>query len=134
MVRKFSELFPNKRGQLFHVSNERNNAMQAMKAKSIGIVNGVSDLIYFELNGLDSSEKGTFIVAIEVKELGSRHERSRIEQQVGWGELLESLGGVWRLCRTVEEGISCTQLDFKGLTTSDVRRMLNEQKTKTIKF
>jgi hypothetical protein len=134
IVRKFSELYPLKRGQLFHVSNERNNKLQAFQAKANGIFNGVSDLIYFELNGLDVSDSATFLIGIEVKEFGSRHERDRIVSQVEWGKILELQGGIWRLCRSVDEAISCVNLDFKGLSISDVEKLLTEQKTKTIKF
>lgn len=135
ITRKFSELYPLKRGQLFHVSNERNNKIQAFQARSIGIFPGVSDFIYFDK--FHPRENGTpcvLIVGIEVKEPGSRHEVDKVERQVDWGEILESQGGVWRLCRTTEEAISCTELNFKGLTTKEVREMLKSVKTKTIKF
>jgi hypothetical protein len=134
-VAEFSQRFPHKRGQLFHVSNERNHTLQAMQAKAIGIFNGVSDLIYLELfHPRENETPCTMFVGIELKELGSRHKREKIEAQVAWGEILESCGGVWRLCRTTSEAISCTQLDFKGLTLADVKTMLSDQKTKTIKF
>lgn len=125
IARKYSELFPLKRGQLFHVSNERNNALQAMQARSIGIFPGVSDFIYFEMN---------LFLGMEVKEPGTRHKREHIEQQVEWGRTLESQGGVWRLVRTVEEAISCIELDFQGLTIKEVETMLKNVKTKTILF
>lgn len=135
MAQKYSELFPNKRGQLFHVSNERNNKLQAIQARSIGIFPGVSDFIYFEPNFLrENVIFGTIMVGIEVKESGTRHSRDHIEQQLEWARILESQGGTWRLVRTVEELISCTQLDFKGLTIKDVEKMLENVKTKTIKF
>lgn len=125
IARKFSELFPLKRGQLFHVSNERNNKIQAFQARAIGIFPGVSDFIYFELIAL---------VGIEIKEPGSTHKREHIEQQIEWAEILEAQGGVWRLCTNVEDAISCTELNFKGLTIADVKELLKTQKTKTIKF
>lgn len=125
IARKYSELFPLKRGQLFHVSNERNNALQAMQARSIGIFPGVSDFIYFEMN---------LFLGMEVKEPGTRHKREHIEQQVAWGRTLESQGGVWRLVRTVKEAISCINLDFQGLTIEEVETMLKNVKTKTILF
>lgn len=125
IARTFSELYPHKRGQLFHVSNERNNIKQAYRAAAIGIVNGVADFIYF-------SKK--FNVATELKVKGSRHKVSSIVQQVRWGKLWEKKGNVWRLCMTVEEAISCYEGDFKGLTTKQVEKMLKNTKTKTIKF
>jgi hypothetical protein len=133
IARKHSELFPLKRGQLFHVSNERNNKVQAFQARSIGIFPGVSDFIFFERIYVDWGD-ATIIVGIEIKEPGSRHERSHIEQQVEWAEILEAQGGIWRLCTNVEDAISCTKLMYRGLTIADVKEMLKIQKTKTIKF
>lgn len=132
-VRKFSERYPQKRGQFFHVSNERNNQTQVWEARAIGIFPGVSDFLYFE--GLFYPHPDKFmLVGIEIKVLGTRHERSRIEQQVEWGKTLEAQGGVWRLCTNSEDVVSCTEMNFKGLTISDVELILKTQKTKTILF
>ena len=122
---KFSQLHPEKSGQLFHISNERNNKIQAFKARSIGIIPGVADFIYI------SKE---FNVATELKVKGSRHEVARIKKQVQWGEVWEREGNVWRLCMTEEEAISCYNGDFKGKTIKQVKKMLKNVKTKTIKF
>lgn len=123
---RFSQLYPGKRGQLFHVSNERNNKIQAYRARAIGIVPGVADFVYFDRNRK---------VATELKVPGSRHDRQQIEVQVLWGEVWESQGGMWRLCRTVDEAINCYKgLKSFGLTILDVKRMLKQQMTKTIKF
>ena len=125
IVRKFSELYPNKRGQLFHVPNERNNLTQVFQAKAIGIFSGVSDLIYLD----------NIIVGIELKEMESRHKVSHILQQLEWGEIIESKGHIWRLCRTIDEAISCTEHNYKGLTINQVKRMLAENgNKKTLKF
>lgn len=137
-VRLFSERYPNKRGQLFHVSNERNNQTQAYLARSKGIFSGISDFLYFEGGFFDlefiSSIPYVKLVGIEIKVLKSRHKREHIEQQIEWAKILESKGGVWRLCTNAEDVVSCTELDFKGLTISDVELLLKTQKTKTIQF
>lgn len=135
IAREFSVRYPNKRGQFFHVSNERNNKIQAFQAKSIGVFPGVADFLFFD----SFDDRGIFrgvvkLIAIEVKEPGSRHEVEQIERQIEWAEILESQGGIWRLCRSVDEAISCTQMDFKGLTIADVKEMLKSIKTKSIKF
>ena len=125
IVRKFSELYPEKRGQLFHVPNERNNQAQVWKAKSIGIFSGVSDLFFIDFIN----------VGIELKEVNSRHKISHINQQMEWAKILESKGGVWRLCRTVDEAIKCTEHNYQGLTISQVEEMILDNGTKkTIKF
>lgn len=122
---KFSQKYPSKSGQLFHVSNERNNKIQAFKARSIGIIPGVADFIFF-------SKK--FNVATELKVPGSRHEVAKVRKQIKWGKTWEAQGNVWRLCRTTKEAMSCYKGKFKGLTLDEVETMINEVKTKTIKF
>lgn len=122
---EFSQRHPEKRGQLFHVSNERNNKIQAFKARSIGIVPGVADFIYFSKD---------FNIATELKTIGSRHEVSRIKKQVEWAKVWEQEGNFWRLCQTLDEAMSCYEGNFKGKTIGDVEKMLKSVKTKTIKF
>ncbi len=134
IARKFSELFPIKRGQLFHVSNERNNVMQAMQARAIGIFPGVADFLYFQSLYSNPNAGGTNLIAIEVKEPGTRHKREHIEQQLEWARILESQGGTWRLVRSVKEAICCTELNFQGLTIQEVEIMLKNVDTKTILF
>lgn len=121
----FSQRYPNKRGQLFHVSNERNNKIQAYRAKAIGIVAGVADFVFFSEN---------FNVATELKVPGSRHEVEHIKTQMWWGEIWEKQGGIWRLCRTVEEAMSCYEGDFKGLTLGDLNSYFKNYKKRTIIF
>lgn len=136
ITRRFSELFPLKRGQLFHVSNERNNQIQVFQARAIGVFPGVCDFLFIdktpEIKGYLTSS--TILVGIEVKEPGSYHKREHIEQQIEWAEILEANGGTWRLCRSVEEAISCTQLNFKGLTIENVKELLKSTKNKNIRF
>lgn len=134
IAREFSVRYPNKRGQLFHVSNERNNPIQAMQARSIGIFPGVADFLFF-----DGFDRGIFrglirLVAIEVKEPGTRHKREHIEQQLEWARILESQGGTWRLVRSVKEAICCTEMNFQGLTIQEVEIMLKNTENKTIQF
>lgn len=121
----FSQKYPKKSGQLFHVSNERNNKIQAFKARSIGIIPGVADFIFFSKS---------FNVATELKVPGSRHEVAKVRKQVKWGRTWEKQGNVWRLCRTVKEAMSCYKGKFKGMTLDEVEAMLDSVKTKTIKF
>lgn len=138
IVVKFSQLYPNKRGQLFHVSNERNNKIQAFKARAIGIVNGVSDLIFYEQH-----RDGNMISkAIELKAPGTYHKREHIQQQIEWAKQWRNNNGEWMLCRSVEQAIAFIdgELDFEpstggwGLSIEEVEIMMCEQTTKNIKF
>jgi len=157
---EFHNSFPKKRGRLFHVSNERNNKVQAFNARAIGIVPGVSDFIYVDkmkyskaflkrasretgikkdsiillLSMLEKNKDSVKLTLIELKTPNSRHKREHIESQLRWARTMEACGGTWRLCRTVEEAMSCTKGKFKGLTIEDVENMLKSVKTKTIKF
>ena len=157
IVRKFSELYPEKRGQLFHVSNERNHQKQALMAQSIGIVPGVSDLIYVEgltsdtkLNLLNiiskfvedkSSQLEMFSVLckelnlgklklLELKAPGTRHKVEHIESQIAWGKTMRSIGNDWRLIRSTKEAIHFIEyMGFdEGLTIEDVENILLENK------
>lgn len=132
IARKFSELYPLKRGQLFHVSNERNNQIQVFQARAIGIFPGVCDFLFIEK--IPERITGTILIGIEIKEPGSYHKREHIEQQLEWAEILEANGGLWRLCRSTEEAISCTELLLKGLTIEDVKELLKSTKNKNIRF
>ena len=125
IVVRFSQLYPDKRGQLYHPANERNNKLQAIRAKAIGIFPGVADLIYFD-DEID--------VATELKVPGSYHDRYTVEGQMNWGKIWEAKGRIWRLCRTVDEAINCYDGNPKGLTTKEVKTMLKTQKTKNIRF
>ena len=128
IVRKFSELYPYKRGQLFHVANERAHQLQAFKAKSIGIVAGVSDLIYICSFGLK---------ALELKAYGSSHKVEHLIRQVEWGKTIEEVGHQWRLIRSTQEAIHFINgASYKvGLTTKEVEQLIQENGgKKTIKF
>lgn len=129
---EISRRFPKLKGQFFHVSNERNNKIQAFQARAIGIIPGISDFILME--PLDI-EKGSFLTGIEVKEPNSRHEVLHVRQQVRWAKTLERCGGVWFLVRSVNEAVKVVTKDYDGLLRiADVEKMLDECKTKTIKF
>lgn len=137
IVRKFSELYPEKRGQLFHVANERNHKLQAFQAKAIGIFSGVSDLIYFSplFLGEYQVENSSKILGIEVKELGKSHKKDHIECQIDWGRTLERNGGKWVLSTSVESAIEATLGNYSNcLSISDVEELLKKDKLKTIKF
>lgn len=138
-VRLVSERNPEKRGRLFHVSNERKtgNPLEVMRSKSIGIFAGVADLIYFEGNLPWAGKNvivGVELIGIELKIPGSYHKREHIESQVEWAKILESQGGVWRLCTDAEDAYQCTERNYKGLTIEEVEKILLEQKGKNIKF
>lgn len=129
IVRKFSELYPLKRGQLFHVPNERITASQKLKAKSIGVFSGVSDLIYI------GSER---CKCLEIKAPGSHHKVIHVRQQLEWGKTMESIGNDWKIITDANDAIAFINNYYnEGLSIDDVEKMLNEAESKgkkTIKF
>lgn len=133
IVRTFSELYPERRGQLFHVPNQRNHKLQAFKARSIGIFPGVSDLIYYESNGVGE----IMVKGIEVKLPNSTHKVDHVEQQLEWAKIFESKGGEWRICTSVNGAIDFIEccINRENLTVKDVEFILkNNKRKKTIKF
>lgn len=129
IVREITNIQPTKRRQLFHVSNERNSKEQAFEAKSIGIIPGVSDFLYFELN--------IPLIGMEIKVPGSFHKVDHIISQIEWGETLEQQGGVWRLITTVEDAVSLIvhKRYSVGKTTQMMREMIAKNgNKKTIKI
>lgn len=129
IVREITNIQPKKRKQLFHIANERNSKEQAFEAKAIGIIPGVSDFLYFELN--------TPLIGMEVKVPGSYHKVDHIISQVEWGEVLEQQGGVWRLITTVNDAKALIiNKDFTvGKTTTQMRELLSKNgNKKTIKI
>lgn len=124
--------YPQTRGCFFHVSNERSNKTQAYIAKAIGIHAGVSDFIYLHKDEHNLRKGLLGFTGLEVKVPNSRHKVEHIEQQVEWGELVESLGGYWRLVTSVEEAVSCIEGNLKGYTTQELRIMLKNNKLKNL--
>lgn len=135
---EFSRRYSKMRGQLFHVSNERNNKIQAFQARAIGIIPGVSDFVFFERNNVRIhliDEPDVRIIGIEVKEPGSRHAVDHIRQQIEWAKVLEGCGGRWFIARSVLDAIKIIDGNYdEVLSIQDVEEMLDSCKTKTIKF
>src|SRR5690606_20025556 len=90
IVKAVRNKHPDTRGRFFHISNERNNKTQAYIAKAIGIFPGVADFIYLYKDKYNLRNGLLGFIALEVKVPNSRHDVSHIEQQVEWGELVES--------------------------------------------
>tara|TARA_R110002049_G_scaffold174213_2_gene341422 strand:- start:649 stop:1173 length:525 start_codon:yes stop_codon:yes gene_type:complete len=161
IVRKFSELYPLKRGQLFHVPNERITESQKLKAKSIGVFSGVSDLLHAEgltpekrivlqqiISEFVSSKEMRFklismltkefnlgiLNCLELKAPESYHKVTHVQQQVDWGRTMELLGNGWRIITSVEDAINFINFKpNKGLNTDEVQEMLDEAKAKNKK-
>lgn len=80
---------PKERGLLFHVNNKARNAIEGNKFKAMGVISGVSDLIYLRPGG-----KPLFI---ELKiETGTQS-----VQQKEWQSRIELAGYRYVICRSL---------------------------------
>lgn len=133
---EYSRRYPKLQGQLFHVSNERNNKIQAFQARAIGIIPGVSDFIYFELfHPKENGSSSSLMIGMEVKEVGSRHEVQHLKNQLKWGKTLENCGGRYFIVRSVDEAMDVIEGRYlSAINIEEFERIISECKTKTLKF
>ena len=132
IAREISVRYPNLRGQFFHVSHERKSQNQAFQARSIGIFPGVSDFILFYWS---EEEYRIKLLGIEVKKPNSFHKKEHIQQQYEWGCILEENGGKYFIVTTVKQCVDIINGKYENiLQLNDIKKMLDECKTKSIKF
>lgn len=75
-VISFSQKYPEQRGRLIGYFAETESPIQGALKNSLGLVRGVSDLIYFHPNGNT--------IGIEMKAPGSSHKASHLKEQAKW--------------------------------------------------
>ncbi len=92
IVMEFSQQRPVEKGLLWSTRNQTFSAKDGMTQKGMGMVAGVSDLIYF---------KNTFC-GLEIKQKGKRHSAKHIKQQLEWGKKITENGGIWFIITSVE--------------------------------
>lgn len=91
----FSQTFPDMRGHLFAVDNDTHNIKQAMAKRGMGMISGVSDLIYFSpITGI--------LNGIEVKAPNTRHDTAHLLNQIEWGKLVYNSGGAYIMSADIE--------------------------------
>lgn len=82
--------YPNERGRLFHVNQKARNAIEGNRMKAMGVVPGVSDLIYLTATGP---------IFIEMKtETGTQS-----KEQKAFQAIVEGLGFRYVICRSLTE-------------------------------
>ena len=85
---------PNERGLLFHVNNKARNAIEGNKMKAMGVVSGVSDLIYLKPGGKP--------IMIELKWADG----SQSKEQKVWQLKVVSSGYEYVIVRCIEDFIN----------------------------
>ena len=88
IVTWFSQKYPQYRGLLFEANNDTYSRNHAMTRRAMGMVSGVSDLIFI----VPGSGK---IAGIEIKAEGSSHKKDHIKNQLEWGRTIMQAGGFY---------------------------------------
>lgn len=87
--------YPSERGLLFHVQQKARNAIEGAKFKAMGLIAGVSDLVYLKPGGR--------LVLMELKiETGTQS-----QTQKEWQLKVEQAGYEYRIVRSLSEAILC---------------------------
>lgn len=88
LVLWFSQKYPELRGHLFEINNDTYNVKHAMTRRAMGMISGVSDLIFVV-------PKSGKTAAIELKAPSSVHSKEHIQNQVDWGVKMIKSGGYY---------------------------------------
>ena len=124
IVISFSQQRPEEKGNLWSTRNTTFSERDGQTQKAMGMIAGVSDLIYY---------RGGRFVGIEIKKRGSSHNSKHVYQQVKWGELIEDAGGEWYIVRSLDEFWEVINGGSTDMDTKTVRALLDFSGTK-IKF
>ena len=84
---------PSERGLLFHVNQKARNAIEGNRMKAMGVVSGVSDLIYLKPGGQ--------IILMELKMEDGRQSSAQVE----WEQKVKQAGYDYRIVRNLEQAI-----------------------------
>ncbi len=82
--------YPDERGMLFHVNQKARNAIEGNRMKAMGVVPGVSDMIYL---------KGPVFIEMKTEDGKQSPDQKRFQK------LTESLGFKYGIVRTFEQFI-----------------------------
>lgn len=88
---------PNERGLLFHVNNKARNAIEGNRFKAMGVIPGVSDLVYLRPGG-----KPLFI---ELK----TEKGTQSPDQKKWQTAAEAAGYEYVICRSLADFFCISQ-------------------------
>lgn len=126
MVMKFSQTRPKDKLDLWSTRNQTFSAKDGMTQKGMGMLAGVSDLIY----------DGPYFLGLEVKVRGKEHDRKHIIQQLDWGKRRIENGHYWCIVVSVEGFMFA--IDNPGKPHPDiylaeqVQELLFKQKSKIV--
>lgn len=94
LIMWFSQTYPELQGRLFMVQNNTYSQSHGNRMKSLGMVKGVSDLMFIG-NG--------FVAGIELKAPESVHSVAHIKEQMRFGEMLNSLNHYFIMTSSLDQ-------------------------------
>lgn len=86
--------YPNERGLLFHVNGKAKNAIEGNKFKALGVIPGVSDLVYLKPGGKP--------IFLELKTENGKQS----EAQKKWQEIVTKAGYDYRIVKTFDDALA----------------------------
>ena len=95
IIKWFSNTYPEFRGLLFEVNNDTKSIKHAMKRRAMGMISGVSDLLFITPQGR--------VAGIEIKAPETRHKTTHIINQLSWGNLVIETGGLYLISASIDE-------------------------------
>ena len=122
-VIEFSMRYPEQRGRLIGYFAETKNPIEGALKLSLGLVRGVSDIIYFPPCG-DS-------LGIEMKAKGTSHNVKHLIEQCEWLLNIPTYGC---FCDSFEMFFDIVEGRSKGISARVILERLLKVKTKTVKW
>lgn len=123
LIMWFSQKYPHLRGCLFEVNNTVTNIRHASNRRSMGMISGVSDLVFFNNN---------IMLGIEMKAPGSVHSIEKILNQLNWGLILINQGGSYIMSSKIDDIKKAVEYTMVGIKV-DIRPDIDLTK-RTVKF
>jgi hypothetical protein len=96
LVMWFSNEYPELRGHLFEVYNNPANIKHALHRRGMGMIAGVSDLIFVVPDY-------AIIAGIEIKAPRSRHTKEHVKNQLEWGLKIIKTGGFYLIASNLQD-------------------------------
>ena len=131
-INAFKFIHPKESKNLWSTRNFTANKVDGANQKKMGMLAGVSDLIYFNQQ----------FVPVELKAPNTRHNKDHIQKQYDWGKSMVDCGGFYYIATTVEAFLHAINekpdplawSKFKGLYHLKDIDFLLSSGLKTIKF
>jgi len=129
-VLSFSQNFPHLHGRLIGTFQTSNSKRDTMVKRGLGLVPGVSDLIYFP-----KPDSGRLTMGLEVKVPGSYHDKDHVLRQCDWMDVCNPEEGYFCLTLIGFNSIIVSRGDFVGNYTPDqMRSLVAESKGKNVRM